>query len=275
MTEAKNIRIARCCLLDIEGTVADVRFVYDVMFPFVRTHLKEFLQTNWNSPAIQSSLSLLAIDAGFGPDDIPWKAHHGQADKHASEEHIAGVVQTVNKLMDNDSKTTGLKSLQGLVWESGFRSGRLRAEVFPDVLPALKRWKQAGVDLRIYSSGSILAQKLFFGHTTAGDLTDLFTGHYDTTIGSKKEPESYSKIAEMLGLSPTQILFFTDAIGEIEAANEAHMQVIACIRPNNAPLPEHYHGPSIHTFDQIDVVASVSHQSTDHAPQDGHKPINS
>jgi len=258
MTEAKNVRIARCALLDIEGTVADVRFVYDVMFPFVRNNLREFLQTNWDAPAIQSSLSLLAIDAGFGPDDIPWKAHHGQAHRQASEQQLSGVVQTVSKLMDSDSKTTGLKSLQGLVWESGFRSGRLRAEVFSDVLPALERWKRAGVELRIYSSGSILAQKLFFGHTTAGDLTHLFSGHYDTTIGSKKEPESYSKIAEALGLSPTQILFFTDVNGEIEAASKAHMQVIACIRPNNAPLPKDFHGPSIHTFDEIDVVASVS-----------------
>lgn len=258
MTEAKNVRIARCALLDIEGTVADVRFVYDVMFPFVRNNLRGFLQTNWNSPAIQSSLSLLAIDAGFGPDQIPWKDHHGQADRQATQEQLTGVVQTVCKLMDKDSKTTGLKSLQGLVWESGFRSGKLQAEVFSDVVPALERWKKAGVDLRIYSSGSILAQKLFFAHTTSGDLTGLFSGHYDTTIGSKKEPDSYSKIAEALGLSPTQIIFFTDVIGEIEAASKAHMQVIACIRPNNTPLPKDFHGPSIESFDEIDVMASIS-----------------
>ena len=238
--------------------MADVRFVYDVMFPFVRNNLREFLQANWNAPAIQSSLSLLAIDAGFGPDQIPWKAHHGQATKQASDTQLDGVVQVVSKLMDRDSKTTGLKSLQGLVWESGFKTGKLRAEVFADVVPALERWKKAGVDLRIYSSGSILAQKLFFKHTTVGDLTRFFSGHYDTTIGSKKEPESYSKVAEALGLSPTQVIFFTDVIGEIEAANQAHMQVIACIRPNNTPLPKDFHGPAIHSFDEIDLVASVT-----------------
>ena len=258
MTEAKKLRIARCALLDIEGTVADVRFVYDVMFPFVRNNLEEFLQANWSNPSVQSSLSLLAIDAGFGPDDIPWKDHHGEADKRASAQQLAGISQAVFQLMDRDSKTTGLKSLQGLVWESGFRSGRLRAEVFSDVVPALERWKKAGVDLRIYSSGSILAQKLFFSHTTGGDLTSFFSGHYDTTIGSKKEPESYSKIAEALGLSPTQIIFFTDVIGEIEAASAAHMQVVACVRPNNVPLPKDFSGTAIGSFDEIDVVASVS-----------------
>jgi len=266
MTQAKIVRIARCALLDIEGTVADVRFVYDVMFPFVRNNLQDFLHSNWNAPAIQSSLSLLAIDAGFGPDQIPWKAHHGLADKQASQEQIAGVVQTVCKLMDKDSKTTGLKSLQGLVWESGFRSGKLQAEVFGDVVPALERWKKAGVDLRIYSSGSILAQKLFFAHTKSGDLTRFFSGHYDTTIGSKKEPDSYSKIAEALGLSPTQIVFFTDVIGEIEAANKAHMQVVACMRPNNTPLPKEFHGPAIHSFDEVDVVASVTRSASSDKP---------
>jgi enolase-phosphatase E1 len=252
----KTTRIARCALLDIEGTVADVRFVYDVMFPFVREHLREFLQDHWNSPSIQSGLSLLAIDAGFKPDNIPWKAQQGPSNLQASEQAIDQVVLAVGRLMDRDSKTTGLKSLQGLVWESGFRSGKLRAEVFADVVPALERWKKAGVELRIYSSGSILAQKLFFAHTTVGDLTPFFKGNYDTTIGSKKEPESYLKIAEDLRLSPTQVIFFTDVLGEIQAARSAQMQVIACVRPNNAPLPKDFDGPTIESFDQVELLAS-------------------
>ena len=272
MSGASISRIARCVLLDIEGTVADVRFVYDVMFPFVREHLREFLNAQWNSPAIQSSLALLAIDTGLDPDNVPWINHHRAFESHPkgqpnpgseiSEKQVDAVVATVNALMDRDSKTTGLKSLQGLVWESGFRTGKLRAKVFPDLVPALDRWKRAGINLRIYSSGSILAQKLFFAHTTVGDLTPYFSGHYDTTIGSKKEPDSYLKIAQDLKLSPTQVIFFTDVIGEIEAARKAQMQVIACIRTNNAPLPKDFHGPSIHSFDEIELVASPGRSET-------------
>jgi enolase-phosphatase E1 len=154
--------------------------------------------------------------------------------------------------MDRDSKTTGLKALQGVVWESGFRSGALQAEVFADMVDALKRWRQAGVDLRIYSSGSILAQQLFFGHSTEGDLTSLFSKHYDTTSGSKKEAESYLTIAKDIGLPPEQIVFFTDVYAEIQAASQAGMQVVACLRPNNVPLPSDYAGLMIESFDSIE-----------------------
>jgi len=224
--------IARCALLDIEGTVADVRFVYDVMFPFVRAQLEPFLSRYQSSPAVQQAIATLESDAG---------------------QPIEDVVAHVHRLMDADSKTTGLKALQGLIWESGFHSGSLRAEIFPDVLPALRNWKRDGVDLKIYSSGSILAQKLFFGHTTQGDLNPLFSQHFDTTIGSKREASSYTRIAETIQIPPADILFLTDVVPEVDAATAAGLQVITCIRPNNAPLPEGYARPTIKSFDEIDL----------------------
>lgn len=224
--------IARCALLDIEGTVADIRFVYDVMFPFVRSQLQSFLNRFQDSPSVRQAIATLESDAGHPIEDI---ASH------------------VNRLMDSDSKTTGLKALQGLIWESGFRSGSLRAEIFSDVLPSLQRWKQAGVDLKIYSSGSILAQKLFFGHTTQGDLTPLFTEHFDTTIGSKREASSYARIADAVQIRPADIVFLTDVVPEVDAATAVGLQVITCIRPNNAPLPDDYARPTVRSFDEIDL----------------------
>lgn len=222
--------IARCALLDIEGTVADIRFVYDVMFPFVRTQLEPFLDRFQDSPNVRQAIATLASDAGHPIEDV---ASH------------------VHRLMDADSKTTGLKALQGLIWESGFQSGSLRAEIFADVLPALQQWKQDGIDLKIYSSGSILAQKLFFGHTTQGDLTPLFTEHFDTTVGSKREASSYARIAQAVSLNPTDIVFLTDVVPEVEAATAAGLQVITCVRPNNAPLPEDYNRPTVRSFEEI------------------------
>ena len=224
--------IARCALLDIEGTVADIRFVYDVMFPFVRAQLESFLSRSQGSPSVQQAIATLESDAG---------------------QPIADVASHVHRLMDADSKTTGLKALQGLIWESGFRSGALRAEIFADVLPSLQRWKQDGVDLKIYSSGSILAQKLFFGHTTQGDLSPLFSEHFDTTIGSKREASSYTRIAEEVEIRPADIVFLTDVVPEVDAATAAGLQVITCVRPNNAPLPRDYDRPTVHSFDEIDL----------------------
>jgi enolase-phosphatase E1 len=136
--------------------------------------------------------------------------------------------------MDADLKATGLKQLQGLIWHGGFDSGELKAHIYNDVPPALIAWNTAGKDVRIYSSGSVQAQKLFFGHTVAGDLLLLFRGHYDTTIGGKKEAVSYRKIAAEFRLQPAEILFLSDIVAELDAARTAGMQTALVVRPGNA-----------------------------------------
>jgi enolase-phosphatase E1 len=242
-------RTARCVLLDIEGTVADVRFVYDVMFPFVRREVAEFLAGHWEDDSLKEPLLNIAAESGFRPTSDPWSQQ-----ELGRQQAIDNAVDAVNRLMDSDSKTTGLKALQGRIWESGFRSGTLRSELFDDVLPALRRWQEVGLELRIYSSGSILAQQMFFEHTTQGNLTPMFAAHYDTTIGNKKESISYRRIAEDCKLEPHDILFLSDVPAELIAANEAGMQAIACVRPNNAPLPESYQGASLQRFDQLEIL---------------------
>jgi enolase-phosphatase E1 len=238
-------------LLDIEGTVADIRFVYDVMFPFVRRQVATFLETHWEDDSLNDALGNLAIESGTtqtnSPD--PWRER-----ELGRPQAIANAVGAVHRLMDQDSKTTGLKALQGRIWETGFRSGDLRSELFPDVVPALRRWQAAGIDLRIYSSGSILAQQLFFGHTSQGDLTPLFAANYDTTSGNKKEMSSYGRIADQCKLAPSEILFLSDVAAELIAASEAGMQAIAIVRPNNAPLPESYLGPTLPSFESLEVT---------------------
>jgi enolase-phosphatase E1 len=153
--------------------------------------------------------------------------------------------------MRGDVKATGLKAMQGLVWKAGFESGELIAPIYEDVLPQLKLWQKHGIDIRIYSSGSVAAQKLFFGHTQHGDILAHFSGHYDTTIGSKKDSESYRKIAADIGVQPDEILFVSDLEGELEAARDAGVQVAAAIRPGNKPLSETANFPTITSFAEI------------------------
>lgn len=135
--------------------------------------------------------------------------------------------------MNRDVKDTALKELQGMIWRSGFESGELVAHVFDDVPPALAAWTDSGLDVRIYSSGSIEAQKLFFGHTAAGDLTAYLRGHYDTTTGPKREAASYTQIAADMRLAPRQILFVSDVGAELDAARAAGMATALAIRPGN------------------------------------------
>jgi enolase-phosphatase E1 len=139
--------------------------------------------------------------------------------------------------MDHDRKSTALKTLQGRIWQEGYRSGELHGEVFPDVPVALERWSQAGRDIRIYSSGSILAQQLLFSTTRRGDLTRFLKGYFDTTTGPKGEVSSYTAIASAFGLRANEILFISDVTRELDAASAAGFEVLLSIRPGNHAQP--------------------------------------
>ena len=220
---------ARGILLDIEGTTSSISFVHDVMFPFVRERLNEFLASNFARSDVATACEQIARDAEK-PSLSEWSNASGAS-------ALELVIAEVHRLMDGDVKATGLKALQGLIWSDGFHEGKLRAHTYPDVIPQIRGWRGNGLDVRIYSSGSIAAQKLFFGHVAElGNCLDLFTGHYDTTIGSKREASSYRRVAADWGLPPAEIIFVSDVGGELSAAAEADLQVVASVRPGNAPL---------------------------------------
>lgn len=222
-------------LLDIEGTTSSISFVHDVLFPFARQHLADFLSLHWDEQAVREACARIAQDAKL-PD--------------ASQ---AEILAEAYRLMDRDAKDTGLKTLQGLIWDEGFRGGRLQSHLFDDVLPALHLWNERGFDVRIFSSGSIQAQKAFFKFTPHGDLLDQFRGHYDTTIGSKRESASYRRIAADMGLPADKILFLSDVPAELDAARSAGMQTGLAIRPGNAPAPAGCDHPTFRTFAEVIV----------------------
>ena len=136
----------------------------------------------------------------------------------------------VHWLMDRDSKSTGLKALQGRIWEEGYRRGELRGEVYDDVPAAFRRWRDEGRRIAIFSSGSVLAQRLLFSHSTVGDLTPFIDAHFDTTTGPKRQPDSYTLIAGRLGLPPRSVLFASDVAEELDAARAAGMETALCAR---------------------------------------------
>ncbi len=249
----------RGVLLDVEGTTSSVAFVYEVLFPYARRELTDFLRRRWDDPAVVRACDMIARDAGaaslsawVGPPfpSLPPRGEEGGVGEAARERVRAEAI----RLMDGDVKATGLKELQGLIWQEGYAAGRLRSHVYPDVPPALRRWSEAGLDLRIFSSGSVAAQRVFFAHTEAGDLLGLFRGHYDTTTGPKREADSYRRIAADMGTPPAAILFLSDVRQELDAAGEAGIRTALVVRPGNAPVtPEHGH-PVVTDFGQVDLL---------------------
>ena len=234
----------RLILLDIEGTVSPLAFVHDEMFPFARAGVHSFLEAHWGRPELESVLGQMAADAGCA-SFAEWCPHvESQAE---AEPWIVAHMQT---LMDRDVKATGLKQLQGLIWEGGFQSGALQSALFPDVAPVLRAWAKAGAQLRIYSSGSVHAQRLFFAYTEAGDLTPLLSGYYDTTTGSKKAAASYTAIAAHAGVAPGEILFLSDVVEELDAARAAGLRTGLAIRPGNRETAAAGH-PSFTSLEEI------------------------
>lgn len=229
----------RGILLDIEGTTTPIAFVTQVLFPFVRTHMPDFLERQVDSEGVRADLARLleehAVDARRDPSVPRWRDDPVEA-------RADSALAYANWLMDRDRKSTGLKSIQGRIWFEGYRDGRLRGQVFPDVPPALERWQRNGLDVRIFSSGSVLAQQLLFGHSEAGDLTRFLHGYFDTTTGSKTEIASYRSIADSIGIPPPEILFISDTATELDAARSAGLSTLMSIRPGNSPQrPGHRH----------------------------------
>ncbi|MDB5372301.1 MAG: Enolase-phosphatase [Belnapia sp.] len=203
----------RLVLTDIEGTTTAIAFVKDRLFPFAAEALDGFLATQGGAPEVAA---LLAEVRAAAPGQEPAAVLRGW--------------------MAADSKATPLKSLQGLIWAQGYADGRLHGHLWPDVPGCLRAWAAAGIGLAVYSSGSVGAQRLLFGHSEAGDLTPLFQGFFDTAMGGKREAASYAGIAGRLGLPPADILFLSDVAEELDAAAAAGLGCCQLVRPGDGTL---------------------------------------
>jgi enolase-phosphatase E1 len=237
----------RVILLDIEGTTTPVDFVYKTLFPYATLHVEEFLKQNHDRDDVRSDIKLLwdehrnDLEAGAEPPE--WTVDSLSAGPEV-------VAEYVRWQMSRDRKSTGLKSLQGKIWEAGYRSRKLQGDVYPDVHPALQRWKAQGKRIYIFSSGSVLAQRLLFESTVAGDLNIYIDGYFDTTVGSKLATDSYSRIAAEVNEAPNGVLFISDVVAELDAARRSGMETRLCIRTSDAG-PEQVAHTLIRSFDVV------------------------
>jgi len=222
----------KAIVTDIEGTTSSILFVKDVLFPYARANLADFVRRHEHDPQVKPLLDDVCKEVGL---------------ELSLEQIIAQLIQWI----DEDKKVTPLKSLQGLIWEAGYRQGDFKGHLYADAAEKLKLWKADGLDLYVYSSGSVYAQKLLFGHTEYGDLTPLFSGYFDTHIGGKREQQSYDNIAKQLGMPPNQLLFLSDIKEELDAAKAAGFETIWLTR-DSAPDPQAEHR-QVNNFNQIDV----------------------
>lgn len=223
-------------LTDIEGTTSSISFVKDVLFPYARRELPRFVRAHGDEPEVRRWLDAVAAEnGGVCQDDM--------------------IVETLQGWIDQDRKHTALKALQGLLWREGYERGDYRAHMYPDAAQALRRWHAAGHPIAVYSSGSVAAQKLFFGHSEAGDLAPLVSAWFDTEVGHKRDAESYRRIVQALGRAPSTILFLSDVVEELDAAREAGLRTVLLDRRDDYPQPRT--GGAAHGHPRVESFADV------------------
>lgn len=208
----KNIKYI---LTDIEGTTTSVKFVYDILFPYFNAHIKD----------LKSMTHLKEVQQAFRQTvDFAKEFENKKIDS------VDEIIQMLEKWSSEDKKITPLKTLQGILWDKAYQSGEIKGHVYTDVPQAFETWKEKGLEIGIFSSGSVAAQKLIFGYSEAGDLRPFLSDYFDTNTGGKRDVETYLKISNSIGVSPENILFLSDIVEELEAADKAGFQTIQLLR---------------------------------------------
>lgn len=224
--------------MDIEGTTSAARYVYDVLFPYARERMADWISGHGDDPATAEAVRDVADTLGVPSTDT------------------AAIVGQLHAWIDDDVKSPPLKTLQGLIWADGYARGDLTSHVFDDVVPALRSWREGGIALAVYSSGSVAAQRALLSHTPQGDLTPMLTDYFDlTTAGRKQDPDSYRAIAARLATAPGDVLFLSDIQAELDAAREAGWQAVGLTRPGEAQATAH-DGPVVASFADLVVTCT-------------------
>lgn len=222
----------KAIVTDIEGTTSALSFVHDVLFPYARERMAEFIQSHADDAKVATLIEDVCREAG-------------------TELTIDGVISQLIDWIDNDKKITPLKALQGMIWENGFKQKHFTGHVYADAVAKLKHWHNNGIKLYVFSSGSVQAQRLLFAYSDAGDLTPLFSGYFDTNIGAKREADAYTAITNEIGLVACDILFLSDIEQELDAAKEAGMQTIWLVRDAEPDKRAGHH--QVQSFDAIQI----------------------
>ncbi len=222
-------------LTDIEGTTTSVSFVYDTLFPYFSANLANFVASRADDATLLAKIE---------------RVKEWAFDETQQMLNTQGVVDLLLEWTRQDVKNALLKDLQGLVWAQGYAEGALKGHVYEEVPQALEQWKAQGLQMGVYSSGSVEAQRLIFGKSIYGDLNPYFSHNFDTRIGHKREVGSYQNIAHEIGISSSQILFLSDVVAELEAAHSAGMAVVHVVRPNTTPTDKY---PVVHQLTDIQV----------------------
>ncbi len=205
-------------VMDIEGTTSGIGFVQNVLYPYALKHIGPFLREQREERDVARVLVRLSESTGIALHDLE------------------GMIRQLQQWIRDDEKDAELQTLQGMIWEKAYKQGLFQAHVYPDVPGVLQQWQQEERNLYVFSYGSVKAQQLFFRYSDHGDMRLLFSGYFDSTVGSRHKADTYNKIASSIALPAQRILFISDDRQELDAAAAAGMRTTWVIRPQDTSL---------------------------------------
>jgi len=232
----------KAIITDIEGTTSSLAFVKEVLFPYARNHIAAYIRAHEKDPDVRQALD---------------EARNISSVDLTTDQLIERFIQWI----DEDKKITPLKTIQGLLWENGYHEGHFKGHIYEDVIANLRKWKNLGIRIYVYSSGSVYAQKLLFSHTEYGDMNPIFSSYFDTHIGAKNSPDSYENIAASIEINPGNCLFLSDIKEELDAAKKSGMLTVWLVR-NNKPDPMAEH-KQVSSFNDIDPGIALENKDFD------------
>ena len=224
----------KAVITDIEGTITPLAFVQDVLFPYSRSKMKDFIMKGYeDNPRVLYLVDEIISRVKSG--DIDGISHDIDPEDQVLETQLYTAVQVLITWIQQDVKEPILKEIQGIIWQEGYKKGDFQGLIYADAFAKLKELHERGTKLFVYSSGSVQAQKLLFQYSEFGDITYLFDGYFDTKLGPKKETGSYLKILETIGYDAQYVDFWSDSIDELKAAQKAGLNTLLLRRKEDYP----------------------------------------
>ena len=220
--------------MDVEGTTTSISYVHDVLFPFSKDKMCQFVEENGDILEVENELNKVVETVLKEEDKVI---------------EVCDTAPYLIKWIVEDRKHPALKTIQGFIWKLGYQKGKLKGHVYNDIPLRFRSWSRK-FKLAIYSSGSVEAQEMLFKHSIAGDLTPYLNHHFDTAVGAKKEVASYKEIAKQRDVEPEAILFLSDIVEELDAATDAGMQVTQLFR-DDVPEEKYCKHPYALTFNDL------------------------
>lgn len=218
-------------IVDIEGTITATSFIQDTLIPYAKSHLQEFIEQEKDNPVIKKLCEEVRVDAKLA---------------HINSNLAFSIL---NLWMEQNQQFHSLKTLQGLIWEKGFKEGMFKGHIFEDAYKHFCKWHEMGISIYLFSTGSVHFQHLLCQYSNHGDISHLFTGFIDTAIGEKNSVLAYKKIVQTLDCQPQQTVYLSDSFEELNAAKLAGLKTTLVHRSLTAPAISPH--PVIRNFDEI------------------------